>query len=204
MRRARAPAPEPTIEVPAEGSNVRGTVEVRAVADPERGSHVVTFERRIGDGAWTEIGTDDPSPAYTIFDDLSALSLAAGTAIRYRATLHDGDTTVVSGVRTVEFAGPPAEQATVHYHRPAGDYADWGLHLWGDAVAPDVLASISWDSPLQRSRVVDGWAVYEIPLRTDEAPVNFIMHRPNATRCPTPVSRAATGRSCRSTIRRSG
>lgn len=105
---------------------------------------VVTFERRVGDGGWTEIGTDDSSPAYTVFDDLSALSRAAGIAIAYRATLHDGDTTVVSDVRTVQFAGPPAEQAIVHYYRPAGDYADWGLHLWGDAGAPDVLASIAW------------------------------------------------------------
>ncbi|HSJ44453.1 MAG TPA: hypothetical protein VK923_07220 [Euzebyales bacterium] len=114
VRNTTVPAPELTIEVPDEGSKLRGTVEVRAVADPERGTHEVTFERRVGDGGWTEIGTDDSSPAYSVFDDLSALSLAAGTAIAYRATPHDGDTTVVSDVRTVQFAGPPAEQAIVH------------------------------------------------------------------------------------------
>jgi alpha-amylase len=184
VRRAQVPAPELTIEVPDEGSNVRGIVEVRAVADPERSTDTVTFERRVGDGGWTEIGTDDSSPAYTAFDDLSTMALAAGTAIAYRATLQDGDTTVVSDVRTVRFAGPPAEQATVHYFRPAGDYADWGLHLWGDAVHPDVLATVTWDSPLQRTGVVDGWAVYEIPLQTDEEPVNFIMHRPGGDSVP--------------------
>lgn len=110
VRRAQVPAPELTIEVPDEGSNVRGIVEVRAVADPERSTDTVTFERRVGDGGWTEIGTDDSSPSYTAFDDLSTMGLAAGTAIAYRATLQDGDTTVVSDVRTVRFAGPPAEQ----------------------------------------------------------------------------------------------
>jgi alpha-amylase len=177
------PDPALTIEVPEEGSNVRGTVEVRAVADPERGTHEVTFERRVADGAWTEIGTDDSSPVYTVFDDLSGLSLAAGTAIAYRAILHDGDTTVTSDVRTVQFAGPPAEQATVYYYRPAGDYADWGLHLWGDAVDPAILP-VDWFAPVQRVGVQNGWAVYEIPLVDDTQPVNFIMHTPGGDTVP--------------------
>ena len=110
-----------TIEAPAEGSNVRGTVEVRAVADPERGTHVVGFERRVGDGEWTPIGTDESSPVYTVFDDLSTLGLAAGTVVAYRATLTEPDgTTVTSDVRTVRVAGPPATLATLQYFRPAG------------------------------------------------------------------------------------
>ena len=59
---ATVPAPTLTIEAPAEGANVRGTVEVRAVADPERATHVVRFERSVAGGAWTPIGTDDSSP----------------------------------------------------------------------------------------------------------------------------------------------
>ena len=43
---ATVPAPTLTIEAPAEGSSVRGTVEVRAIADPEKASHVVTIERQ--------------------------------------------------------------------------------------------------------------------------------------------------------------
>ena len=190
-RSTEVPPPLLTIQAPAEGSNVRGTVEVRAVADPERATHVVSFERQIADGAWTSIGSDDSSPVYTVFDELSA-TLTAGTVIRYRATLTEPNgTTVTSEVRTVRYAGPPLELATLRYFRPAGDYGDppsvgWGLHMWGNAVDPAVLAQITWDIPWPRSSVdADGWAVYEIPLVDDQQPVNFIMHLPGGDTVPT-------------------
>ncbi|MBU2668213.1 alpha amylase C-terminal domain-containing protein [Actinoplanes bogorensis] len=178
-RDIRVPAPVLTIEAPAEGANVRGKVEVRAIADPERSSHVVRFERSVAGGPWTAIGRDDSSPAYTAFDDLTPLNLAAGTQIRYRATL--GTT---STIRTVRYAGPPLTTATVHYQRPAGDYTGWGLHLWGDAVDPAVLAQIAWDKPWPHASVDGGWATYEIPLVDDTKPVNFIMHQPNGDTVP--------------------
>jgi hypothetical protein len=185
-RGARVPAPALTLEAPAEGGNVRGTVEVRAVADPERAGHVVRFERSVAGGAWATIGRDDSSPAYTVFDDLARLNLAAGTRIRYRAVLTEpGGTRTVSAVRTVRYAGPPLATATVHYHRPAGDHTDWGLHLWGDGVDPAALSRIAWDRPWPPTRVADGWASYDIPLTDDTAPVNFIMHRPGGDTVPT-------------------
>jgi alpha-amylase len=183
VRRTTVPAPSLTIEAPAEGSRVRGTVEVRAVADPDRATHVVRFERRIAGGAWTSIGTDDSSPAYTVFDNLTPLNLATDTLIEYRAIL--AGTTVTSAVRSVRYAGPPVTVATLHYFRPAGDYTDWGLHMWGDAVDPAVLAQIAWDRPWPLTRVEGGWAEYDIPLVDDTKPVNFIMHLPNGDTVPT-------------------
>jgi glycosidase len=179
--RARVPAPKLTIETPAEGGGVRGTVEVRAIADPEKASHVVSFERSVDGGPWTAIGSDDTSPAYTVFDDLGALNLAAGTPVAYRATLPGG---AVSATRTVRYAGPPLATATLRYFRPAGDYGEWGLHMWGDAVDPAVLAQIAWDNPWPLTRVENGWAVYEIPLVDDTKPVNFIMHLPSGDVVP--------------------
>jgi glycosidase len=179
--RGRVPAPRLTIEAPAEGGGVRGTVEVRAVADPEKPTHVVSFERSVAGGPWTSIGSDDTSPAYTVFDDLGALNLAAGTSVAYRATLGGAR----SAVRTVRYAGPPLAVATLRYQRPAGDYGQWGLHLWGDAVDPAVLAQVAWDRPWQAARIENGWAVYEIPLVDDTKPVNFIMHLPNGDAVPT-------------------
>jgi alpha-amylase len=185
-RSTRVPAPALTIEAPAEGSNVRGRVEVRAVADPERATHVVRFERSIAGGAWTALGTDSSSPAYTAFDDLSTLNLAAGTQIRYRAVLTEPDgTRVTSATRTVRYAGPPLQTATLHYQRPAGDYDGWGLHLWGEAVDPDLLATIAWDRPMPPTRIENGWAEYDIALADDTKPVNFIMHLPNGDTVPT-------------------
>ncbi|MCA2217392.1 hypothetical protein LDL48_31780 [Wangella sp. NEAU-J3] len=185
-RGTRVPAPTLTVEAPAENSNVRGTVEVRAVADPERAGHVVRFERSVADGAWTTIGRDSSSPAYTVFDDLAPLALAAGTRVRYRAVLTEPDgTRATSAVRTVRYAGPPLAVATVHYHRPAGDYPGWGLHLWGDGIDPAALAQVAWDRPWPPTRIEDGWAEYDIPLADDTAPVNFIMHLPNGDTVPT-------------------
>ena len=79
--------------------------------------------------------------------------------------------------------------ATLRYFRPAGDYGDpptagWGLHMWGDAVDPAVLAQIAWDRPWPRARVENGWAVYDIPLVDDTKPVNFIMHLPAGDSVP--------------------
>jgi alpha-amylase len=187
---ATVPPPVLTIEAPGEGRNVRGVVEVRAVADPERATHVVRFERSVAGGPWTAIGSDDSSPVYTVFDDLTPLGLAAGTPVHYRGILSEPDgTTTTSAARTVNFAGPVATQAQLHYFRPAGDYGTvpdgWGLHMWGDAVDPAVLAQIDWTRPWQRARVsADGWAEYDIPLIDDTKPVNFIMHLPSGDTVP--------------------
>jgi glycosidase len=178
--RSKVPQPRLTIEAPAEGGGVRGVVEVRATADPEKPSNVVSFERSVAGGPWTAIGRDDTSPAYTVFDDLGALNLAAGTSVAYRASMGGAR----SAVRTVRYAGPPLETAELRYFRPAGDYAQWGLHLWGDAVDPAVLAQVAWDKPWPLARVENGWAVYEIPLVADTKPVNFIMHLPNGDAVP--------------------
>jgi len=187
-RAASVPAPLVAIETPTEGSRVRGTVEVRAVVDPERATHTVSFERRIGGGAWTRIGTDATSPAYTVFDTLPA-DLASDTPIEYRATVREPDgTTATSPVRRVRAAGPQATVATLHYFRPAGDYGDqdtgWGLHMWGDAVDPVALGQLAWDNPWPWTRVEGGWAEYDIPLVQDTQPVNFIMHLPAGDSVP--------------------
>jgi glycosidase len=186
VRSARVPAPAVTIEAPAEGSGARGTLEVRATADPERATHVVAFERSIAGGPWTSVGTDNSSPVYTVFDNLSPLNLAAGTPIAYRAVLTEPNgTKATSAVRTVHAAGPPSTMATLHYFRPAGDYTGWGLHMWGDAVDPSVLAQVSWDHPWPLTRISGAWADYDIPLTDDTKPVNFIMHLPSGDSVPT-------------------
>jgi alpha-amylase len=184
-RGATVPAPSVAIELPGDGSSVRGTVEVRAVTDPERATQVVSFERSIAGGQWTAVGSDSTSPVYTVFDDLGPLNLAAGTQVEYRAVLTEpGGVSATSAPRRVRAAGPPATMATLHYWRPAGDYTDWGLHMWGDAVDPAVLAQIGWDNPWRLTRIEGGWAEYDIALVDDTRPVNFIMHLPSGDSVP--------------------
>jgi hypothetical protein len=173
--------PAIVLEAPTDGGRVRGTVEVRAVATPEHPHYAVTFQRQVGDGPWTPIGTDTSSPVYTAFDDTTGL--ADGSVVRYRAVLtYAPGKTVTSATRSVTVVVTPVTTAVVHYLRPAGDYADWGLHLWGDAIADGVATT--WEAPRQRNEIVDGVAVYQIPLKDDTKPVNFIMHRPSGDVVP--------------------
>jgi hypothetical protein len=182
-RGATVPPPALTWDVPVAGAKQRDRVLLRLFADPERATHVVTFERRVGDGAWTPIGRDDSSPAYSLTDSIAGL--APGTIVTYRATLTEPDgTRVTSAERAIEVAPPPLTTAVVHYWRADGDYENWGLHLWGNAVEPEVLASIAWDDPWDVTREEDGWGIYEIPLVDDTQAVNFIMHKPNGDSVP--------------------
>jgi len=176
-RSATIAPPSITISTPAEGGNVRGSVLVTADVVPEHADDVVTFERRVADGAWTPIGTDSSSPVYTVVDDLSFIE--DDTTVSYRATLNGR---VQSAVRTANVVAEQITTAVVHYTRPAGDYADWGLHLWGDAIADGVATA--WEAPRPPTRIEDGVAVFEIPLKDDTEPVNFIVHTPGGDSVP--------------------
>ncbi|WP_457965122.1 alpha-amylase family glycosyl hydrolase [Arthrobacter sp. D1-29] len=106
-RSATVPAPVLTIQKPTEGSSVNGNVELSAVADPEKASHVVSFERSVASGEWTAVGSDDSSPVYSVVDDLSGLDLADGTEVRYRAAMSGTGFSVVSEPRTVTVGEAP-------------------------------------------------------------------------------------------------
>ncbi|MBA2768728.1 MAG: alpha-amylase [Sporichthyaceae bacterium] len=113
-RSTTVPLPTLTITAPADGGEVTrlADVVVQATVDPERATHVVEFQRSVSGGAWTSIGTDDSSPVYTAFDDVSALAL--GTVVSYRAILSEPDgTTVTSAPVTVTVAPPRPLVGTV-------------------------------------------------------------------------------------------
>ena len=107
VRSTSVPLPLVTINAPVDGGEVTrlADVMVQATVDSERATHVVEFQRSVSGGAWTSIGTDDSSPVYTAFDDVSALAL--GTTVSYRAILTEPDgTTVTSATVTVTVAPP--------------------------------------------------------------------------------------------------
>jgi alpha-amylase len=180
VRSATVAAPAIILEAPNEGQRVRGTVEVRAIAIPEHSNYVVTFERSIDGGPFTPIGTDDSSPVYTVFDDTS--SLADGTHVTYRAVLtYAPGQTVTSDTRTVTIVQAGVAQAVIHYNRPDGDYAAWGLHLWGDGLAPGE-ATAEWTNPTPFEATDAYGALHRIGIADDTKKVGFIVHgRPPAT-----------------------
>jgi alpha-amylase len=188
VRRASISPPAITLEAPPQNGRVRGVVEVRASAVPDHASYTVTFQRSVNGGAFVNVGTDSSSPVYTVFDDTA--SLPDGATVTYRAVLtYATGRTVTSDTRTVTIVQTPVATAIVHYNRPAGDYGalptGWGLHLWGDAVDPAVLANVAWDKPFQRTGMDAFGAVYAVPLKDDTKAVNFIMHLPSGDSVPT-------------------
>jgi alpha-amylase len=171
---ATVAAPAIVLEAPNEGQRVRGTVEVRATAIPEHSNYAVTFERSVDGGPFTPIGTDDSSPVYTAFDDTSAL--ADGTHVTYRAVLtYAPGQSVTSDTRTVTIVQAGVTQAVIHYNRPDADYAAWGLHLWGDGLAPGE-ATAEWTSPTPFEATDAYGALHRIAIADDTQRVGFIVH----------------------------
>jgi alpha-amylase len=167
--------PSITLEAPNEGQRVRGTVEVRAAVVPEHATDVVTFERSVDGGPFTPIGTDASSPVYTAFDDTS--SLPDGARVTYRAVLtYAPGKTVVGAVRTATIVQAKVTTAIIHYNRPAGDYADWGLHLFGDGLAPG-QATAEWTNATPFEATDSFGALHRITIDDDTDRVGFIVHR---------------------------
>ncbi|MEV6984687.1 pullulanase-type alpha-1,6-glucosidase [Sphaerisporangium sp. NPDC051017] len=65
--------------------------------------------------------------------------------------------------------------ATVHYHRPDGNYDGWGLHLWGDALADG--AGTDWATPRPPDGADSYGAFWKIPLKDAAVPLNYIAHK---------------------------
>jgi alpha-amylase len=106
-RATTVPAPSIVVSSPADGAEVTSIdpVTVTAAVDPERATQAVRFERRVADGPWATIGTDESSPVYTATDDVSGLPL--GTQVSYRAVLTEpGSSQVTSDSVTVTTAAP--------------------------------------------------------------------------------------------------
>jgi pullulanase-type alpha-1,6-glucosidase len=70
--------------------------------------------------------------------------------------------------------------ATLHYHRPDGDYGDytsndfndfWGLHTWGDAADP------GWTTPRKPTRFDEFGPVFDVELINDRTVFGYLFHR---------------------------
>jgi alpha-amylase len=168
--------PALTLEAPREEGRVRGRVEVRATATPELPSYVARFERSVDGGAWTDVGSDDTSPVYTAFDDTSGLPDGARVTYRAILTYAAGRTVTSDTTRTVTVVATPVTQVTIHYKRTTdASYAAWGLHLFGDALAPGE-ATAEWTNatPFEGSDAFG--AFHTIAIDEDTRQVGFVVH----------------------------
>ena len=113
-----------------------------------------------------------------ITDDVS--SQPPGTVLRYRAILTDGrgGPDVTSNVASLTSPRPPdptVKLATIHYNRPDGQYANWGLHLFGDGLAPG-QATAAWTDPTEFEGTDAYGAVITIDIADATKQVGFIVH----------------------------
>jgi alpha-amylase len=166
--------PAINLEAPLAGQGVRNSATIRATATPEHANYVMHFERRIGSGAFEEIGADDTSPVYTYVDDTSGF--ADGTTLTYRTVLeYAPGRTVMSDERTVVVRKAPVTEAVIHYNRPDGDYAAWGLHIFGNGLAPgEATGDFGTPTPFEASDAYG--ALHRIKITNDELRVGFIVH----------------------------
>lgn len=123
-RGTRVPAPTIRMVNPS-GSTVIASdqVPIEAFVDPERTSQSVTFQRRIGAGAWTALGTDTSSPWYRYDDDLSALP--NGTEVTYRAILREGRMPPVTSEPVTARTVQPTVTVAGSLQSEAGCPGDW-------------------------------------------------------------------------------
>jgi pullulanase len=59
----------------------------------------------------------------------------------------------------------------VHYHRPAGDYDGWGIHVWDGAVTPT-----TWSSPLPPATTDAFGAVFVVPVVPTAVELLYVLH----------------------------
>ncbi|GAA2817191.1 pullulanase-type alpha-1,6-glucosidase [Crossiella cryophila] len=93
------------------------------------------------------------------------------------------------GDQAVHTSRAAAERRIVlHYHRPAGDYADWTLYHWGGSATP----SPSWNES-QRPDRQDGFGLtWSVPLAEGATGLSYLLHRGD-TKDPGPDQRIQLG-----------
>jgi hypothetical protein len=163
--------PTIALEAPNEGQRVRGIVEVRALATPDHPDYEVTFQRSVNGGPFVDRFTDFSSPVYTMFDDTA--SLPDGAQVTYRAVLDYDAGQVVSSTRTVTIVQALVTEAVIHYN---GDDALWGLHLFGDGLAPGE-GTLLWTDPTPFNGSDAYGPLRLIKIADDTKRVGFIVHR---------------------------
>ncbi|MDH2413147.1 alpha-amylase family glycosyl hydrolase [Nocardioides sp. CER19] len=96
-------APTIGLAAPQPAAESRGRMHVSASVGGDS-FYEVTFQARVGNGAWRTVGVDDSAP-YQVFHDTSAL--APGTPVSYRAAVRDdAGHTRASSVRSTAVPSP--------------------------------------------------------------------------------------------------
>lgn len=73
------------------------------------------------------------------------------------------------------FATLPPNVVRIHYHRTAGDYDGWGLHVWGDGLR--LSEQVTWRKPLMPAGRTEHGIYFDLPVSPSADKIGFLLHR---------------------------
>ncbi|MBX7465290.1 pullulanase-type alpha-1,6-glucosidase [Streptomyces sp. MAG02] len=163
----------------------------------ERDHAVVHYRRPAGDYDGWQLTSGDQNAAFTGRDAYGAFAWVkvppGAASLRYtvaKGGSADGPGRTVDLGRTGEVwveqgrdgqseqappgAYPPQDtaKAVLHYSRPDGDYAGWGLHTWTGAASPT-----DWSKPLAPTGRDAFGVTFEVPLAPGATSLSYILHK---------------------------
>ncbi|GGR41125.1 1,4-alpha-glucan branching enzyme [Nocardioides luteus] len=132
--------------------------------------------------AWVRLAGGASSVGYTIEKDGTAdgaertIDLGETGEVWVEAGTDGQETTRPEGV----YPEPDTSTATIHLHRPDGDYDGWGLHTWAGAAQPT-----EWSKPLQPIGEDAYGVTFEVPLVEGATSLSYIVHKGDEKDIPT-------------------
>ncbi|MBP1466597.1 pullulanase-type alpha-1,6-glucosidase [Candidatus Chloroploca sp. M-50] len=173
---------------PVSGTVVLGTGLIEVAASVAGNAFAeVSFAVSVDGAPFQHLGTDTNAPYRVFFDPQG---LPAGAELTFKAVVTDllgAEGNFNSATSIVTLGVPPVctveyEFAVIHYYREDGNYDDWGLHLWGDAIADE--EATDWNEPKPFLGRTDYGAFAWVRLKDPTKPVNFIVHQPGGDSVP--------------------
>jgi pullulanase-type alpha-1,6-glucosidase len=122
--------------------------------------------------AWVRLRPGARNVGFIVVDKSGVPDVAADRFVDLGAArevwLRQGDPTIYRSQAAA------TGQVIVHYGRPDGGYAGWGLQLWGDGLAPGV--GTDWSSPRPADGIDEYGAYWNVSLADPTKVVRFVVH----------------------------
>jgi pullulanase len=144
--------------------------------------HPFDGEDTFGRFAWVRLAEGARDVGFLVVDRDGVKDVAADRHVDPVATpeiwLRPGDP-AVHATRPVPAPVFDRDTVVLHYRRPDGDYAGWGLHAWeGTTERPD------WWRPIEPAEFDAFGAVFRVPVRPDAIGLRFVLHRGDSKDLP--------------------